>query len=1429
MHRSRFYSLTLLLCGSLVLWAPALAQQDGSGSAPVLKQGAPSLQQEPESFVYYLRHPEVPIPPAVKERAPAPVVREIERRQERQRRSETVAKDPRASSPTGLRSPPEVESGQSWVLNENPNPSLNFDLRGTPTFAGDVNGDGTNDYLYATSNARDERTPDVLEDQTGKTALFDGGTPSATEDQLVYRELHPAGDLNNDGRADAIEFENGSIRFWAGSSSGYVDTGTTISNPFGSGTVLGFTDLDGDGFEDALLFDESTEEEFAVVYGEGSFSQATVQTYTRSPGDVFDVTLNAADLTKDGSSEVIRLAGGASSIQLQVFEIDNTRTLTEAQSLVAEELNGSAVNYQLSLIDITGNGTLEIATRDRFASRKTYVFERDAGSGTYVETPDSLEKDAIPVGDLDGDGRHDFYTFDESTDPGTRYISYGPSDLSDGLTFDTEIPYGDDVFGTVDFLPQGGLGDVTGDGRPDVGLGLLDSPNETVGRRFFSVNSDRTGRTPADVSYPEGHFFDRIQEAQEIGDFDGDGTDDFALVRFDLRQIEVFYGGSPISQEPDLTIESPINEGYLSIASGDFNGDGTPDLAAGYSADDRIEIYLGGSGGNGQVDHVIDPNDFGFESLVYLHTIGDVNDDGADDLLTTDPGSFDDPSTIAVFFGGSTLPDAPGETFQYEEEGPGRTAAAPGDVNGDGIDDFVVGRPVFSFSDSANASGRADVYFGGSDPSFSSPDLTLRPEDLSDNITRFVFGLTGGDFDEDGYGDIAVRPLFEFDESGEGMVRIFRGGPGVDDQADQQLRIPVETGVGEDFDGDGLPEISVGILEAIELSGQPDVLIQGSYGPDGTNAVLYRPLGDDTEPTAVFHAPNQDAGLGGFSSLLGGVAAGEFTGSGRVYVVLPQTRDDNDAAQSSRVYRYEMPGNQSPTADFGFAPSVPQVGETVTFDASGSEDLDGTIETYDWDFGDGSGGGGVSETISHAYDSEGTYTVALTVTDGDGAVSEEATSELRIRPSQTQATATQSFGRGQKEDYRLVALPGQASATLSETISGDWRGFRETGASGGQAYSRSECSGDCQFGSGGGFWLIAGEAWQVDRTVEAAELSEGGTMEIGLQDGWNLVSNPLETDVSWSAVQQATGTSQPLWEFSGGWNEASTFESARAGTAYYFRDDQVSGLTVPFPGAGGASTQAKADTAQDEDGQARALTLSVVEGGEAVTSVRAGVRTEAKEGLDRFDHYGPPGYFGAATLRLLQQSSAEGSGEERPVALATEYREPGGDGHAFDLRLRAAADTALTLRAGDLGGFSGEEVSLVETATGEAHALQEGKEITILQRTAEARYRLLVGSEAYVEEKKRDVRPSEVKLLPNYPNPFARQTTIEYALPEAQSVRLAVYDVLGRQVAVLQDGRQEGGFHQVQWQADGELSSGTYFVRLRARGQSRTRRLTVVR
>ena len=88
--------------------------------------------------------------------------------------------------------------------------------------------------------------------------------------------------------------------------------------------------------------------------------------------------------------------------------------------------------------------------------------------------------------------------------------------------------------------------------------------------------------------------------------------------------------------------------------------------------------------------------------------------------------------------------------------------------------------------------------------------------------------------------------------------------------------------------------------------------------------------------------------------------------------------------------------------------------------------------------------------------------------------------------------------------------------------------------------------------------------------------------------------------------------------------------------------------------------------------------------------------------------------------------------------------------------------------------------------------------------------------------------PTAYALHGNYPNPFNPVTTIRYDLPEQAVVRLEVFDVMGRRIAVLVDGSMRAGVHEVPFHA-GTLSSGLYLFRLQANDFTETRKMLLLK
>ena len=163
--------------------------------------------------------------------------------------------------------------------------------------------------------------------------------------------------------------------------------------------------------------------------------------------------------------------------------------------------------------------------------------------------------------------------------------------------------------------------------------------------------------------------------------------------------------------------------------------------------------------------------------------------------------------------------------------------------------------------------------------------------------------------------------------------------------------------------------------------------------------------------------------------------------------------------------------------------------------------------------------------------------------------------------------------------------------------------------------------------------------------------------------------------------------------------------------------------------------------------------------------------------------------------------------------------------------------------AGALGGI---------TLTGSAGSLEPGEHRLVnlldpgdtLDITVSPTYQItglsLAGREVAVYEfadstgvGPEDPPPTGLRLGQSYPNPFSPSTTFRYSLPAQSHVRLGVYDVAGREVAVIQDGVQTAGSHEVRWDGTGRealpVGAGVYFVRLDAGGETRTSKTMLIR
>jgi len=424
-----------------------------------------------------------------------------------------------------------------------------------------------------------------------------------------------------------------------------------------------------------------------------------------------------------------------------------------------------------------------------------------------------------------------------------------------------------------------------------------------------------------------------------------------------------------------------------------------------------------------------------------------------------------------------------------------------------------------------------------------------------------------------------------------------------------------------------------------------------------------------------------------------------------------------------------------------------------------------------------------------------------------------------------------SFGDPSTGDsYRLVALPGQVDRDLSSTLSGDngiaWEAYWDDGSEE-DFLVKFDGSDTFTLRPGRGFWLLNTGDWSVSDTVSTVAV-EGGTATVSLQEGWNILSNPLPTDVSWSAVTEANGGSlQALWRWTdGGFQQIDTLASATTGEAFYFLNDQgLDSLSVPVVASG------KASTGREAAGLERAVTMVAERSGDAEGRVRVAEHPVAEAGRDSKDLVAPPSRFAKRSLRLRAPFGEDG--RSRQSRLARDVRPTGTPGQTYTLVLRADTATTMTLRAASLPRSAQATAALLHPATGEPHNLRTDGGMTVTAGPEGTRVKLLVGTSAYVQGEARAQVPETLTVDEPAPNPFRDQTTLRYALPEKQHVRIVVYDLLGRAVRTLVDGQRDAGPHQVAWTGQAgtqqRLASGTYLLRLSAGGEQHVEKVVLVR
>ncbi len=151
-------------------------------------------------------------------------------------------------------------------------------------------------------------------------------------------------------------------------------------------------------------------------------------------------------------------------------------------------------------------------------------------------------------------------------------------------------------------------------------------------------------------------------------------------------------------------------------------------------------------------------------------------------------------------------------------------------------------------------------------------------------------------------------------------------------------------------------------------------------------------------------------------------------------------------------------------------------------------------------------------------------------------------------------------------------------------------------------------------------------------------------------------------------------------------------------------------------------------------------------------------------------------------------------------------------GHHQIMRISLTGAISVFSGTGDQGDVDGDASSAQFTQPNGITVSPDGTKLYIHSIGAKNFLRVITLGQA-TDSEGSDELPSSMTLDQNYPNPFNPSTNIQFDIDTSQQVRLSVFDMMGREVAMLVDGVMPAGEHSVQFEAD-NLPGGAYLYRL---------------
>jgi len=577
-----------------------------------------------------------------------------------------------------------------------------------PAVSYTIGSSGPNDVAIGDFNG--DGKPDLAVTDTGVKGVFvllgngDGTfqlpvnypTSDVTDDVVVA-------DFNGDGNLDiaATDFSGG-VSILLGNGNGTFQA----DRPFSTGTYadsLAVADFNGDGKPDLAVVNNNSENlTIFLGNGDGSFTQGA--TYTFSP-DIMGVAVG--DLNLDGKADLVLAIGDGSPQQAATVMLGN------GDGTFAAPVNYGTALWATGVVvaDFNGDGKPDVAITDQLTN--SIVVLDGQGNGTLLPSfvyAAGVTPGGIADGDFNGDGNIDLATANYGSDDASTLLGKGDGTFRGARSYDY-VTY--EVSSSLLVL------DVNHDGIPDAVLG--------GGSLAVQLgNGDGTFQPAVSLGIAQGLATGGLATA----DFNNDGNPDLAATTdissdLDNDLVAVVLGNGNGTFQPEIDF-SPYFLGPQYLVSGDFNGDGNPDLIITADGNALVSIALGNGTGSFQTQPILNSVGGGATATA------DFNRDGKPDFVAAD--------TALVIFLGNGDGTFESTALTNGPTGNALTGVVAADLNGDGIPDVAVvdNQP----------GGPLSVLLGNGDGTFANP--------VNYPVGDYPQSIAVGDLNQDGHPDLVI-------------------------------------------------------------------------------------------------------------------------------------------------------------------------------------------------------------------------------------------------------------------------------------------------------------------------------------------------------------------------------------------------------------------------------------------------------------------------------------------------------------------------------------------------------------------------------------------------------------------------------------------------------------------------------------------------